>query len=124
VGVSSNGQRRLVQLVFQIPDASLNPRAWIMRILRRPVDCFFPADCPRSAQLVTQALDIVRLKPGYAGRCADLLSGGERQRVATARALLARYDILICDDVLSALCMMWRWWGWWQTGSPCCSKAT
>ena len=103
VAARSPEQRRLVQLVFQNPDASLNPRARIGRILRRPVDCFFPGDSPRSAQLVTEALDAVRLEPGYAGRYGDQLSGGERQRVAIARALLARPDILLCDEVLSAL---------------------
>ncbi len=103
VGARSSEQRRLVQLVFQNPDASLNPRARIGRILQRPIDCFFPADSARSAQLVTQALDAVRLEPGYAGRYPDQLSGGERQRVAIARALLARPDILLCDEILSAL---------------------
>jgi peptide/nickel transport system ATP-binding protein len=103
VAARSREQRRLVQLVFQNPDASLNPRARIGRILRRPVDCFFPGDSPRSAQLVTEALDAVRLEPGHAGRYGDQLSGGERQRVAIARALLARPDILLCDEVLSAL---------------------
>ncbi len=96
-------QRRLVQLVFQNPDASLNPRARIGSILRRPVDCFFPTDSPHSEGLVVQALDAVRLEASYAGRYADQLSGGERQRVAIARALLARPDILLCDEVLSAL---------------------
>ena len=99
----SSEQRRLVQLVFQNPDASLNPRARIGRILQRPVDCFFPAESPGSAQLVARAIDAVRLEAGHAGRYPDQLSGGERQRVAIARALLARPAILLCDEILSAL---------------------
>jgi peptide/nickel transport system ATP-binding protein len=103
VGARSRDQRRLLQLVFQNPDASLNPRARVGRILQRPVDCFFPAESATSAKQVAQAISAVRLEPGHAGRYPDQLSGGERQRVALARALLARPDILLCDEILSAL---------------------
>jgi len=103
VRARSDEQRRLVQLVFQNPDASLNPRARIGRILQRPLDCFFPAETADSAQQVAQAIASVRLEPAHARRYPDQMSGGERQRVAIARALLARPDILLCDEVLSAL---------------------
>jgi peptide/nickel transport system ATP-binding protein len=96
-------QRRLVQYIFQNPDASLNPRATIGRSLARPLAFFFPEQSEAEARKIVAALGEVRLDAGYAARYPDQLSGGERQRVAIARALVAEPDLLLCDEVLSAL---------------------
>jgi len=90
--------RRAVQIVFQNPDSSLNPRQRVRDILARPLRKFggFVTDVPR-------LLEEVRLAPGYAVRYPHELSGGEKQRVAIARAFAAGPHLVICDEITAAL---------------------
>ncbi len=92
------GYRRAVQIVFQHPDASLNPRHRIGDILARPLGLFGGelSDIPR-------LLEEVRLPADYAKRYPHQLSGGEKQRVAIARAFAARPELVICDEVTASL---------------------
>ena len=96
--------RRAIQLVFQNPDASLNPRHTILDIVARPIR-LFRDDVPRSREreAVEALLDSVKLPRGLLHRYPTELSGGERQRVALARAFAARPSVLLCDEVTSAL---------------------
>ena len=96
-------QRRLIQYIFQNPDASLNPRARIGAAIARPIMHFFRMEEAKVRGQVAAALADVRLDRSFAGRFPDQLSGGERQRVAIARALAAKPALLLCDEILSAL---------------------
>ncbi|HEU4825666.1 MAG TPA: ABC transporter ATP-binding protein, partial [Dongiaceae bacterium] len=81
----SDEQRRLIQYIFQNPDASLNPRARIGEAIARPLVHFFSMKGTQARARVADALDDVRLEASYQERFPDQLSGGERQRVAIAR---------------------------------------
>ena len=97
--------RRAVQIVFQHPDASLNPRHRIGTILARPLALFGVKEDTREDMraAIAAMLDAVRLPPGTADRFPHQLSGGQKQRVAIARAFLARPSLVICDEVTSSL---------------------
>ncbi len=94
---------RKIQLVFQNPDASLNPRQTIRQIIERPLRLYFQYSAAQCFSEARDLMDSVQLPYDYLGRFPGQLSGGERQRVAIARALAAKPDLLLCDEITSAL---------------------
>jgi peptide/nickel transport system ATP-binding protein len=96
--------RQAIQIVFQNPDSSLNPRHTVGRSLERPLKLFFPRLSPgeRRTRLV-ELLGDVQLDASLLGRYPRELSGGQKQRVALARAFAASPKLLLCDEVVSSL---------------------
>jgi len=94
---------RRVQYVFQNPYTSLNPRKTVGQIVAQPLEQYLRLGYRERSERAAQALADVALGSDFLARYPDQLSGGERQRVAIARALVVRPDLLICDEVTSAL---------------------
>lgn len=99
----SREQLRRLQLVHQMPDVALNPRQRVAEILGRPLKLFRSLGGQARAGRVEELLAQVGLAPEFARRYPGQLSGGQKQRVCIARALAAEPDLIICDEVTSAL---------------------
>lgn len=99
----SQEQRRSIQIVFQDPYDSLNPRRSVYDALTWPLRSLRGFNRRDARTAADELLDQVRLPARFGGRYPRELSGGERQRVAIARALAARPAVLVCDEITSAL---------------------
>src|SRR5439155_3356939 len=102
-GRALRDKRRDLQIVFQNPDSSLNPRRRIGAALARSLRAFRLADGKQVSGRVAELLRMVHLPAEYAARYPHKLSGGEKQRVAIARALATRPRFIVLDEPVTAL---------------------
>jgi peptide/nickel transport system ATP-binding protein len=95
-------QHRAVQIIFQNPDSSLNPRQTVGQLIERSVQ-LFRNDVKKSEwrNLVAAVMQDVQLNPALIDRYPHQLSGGQKQRVAIARAFVAKPQLIICDEIIS-----------------------
>ena len=99
----SKDMLRRIQMIYQSADTSLNPKQTIRDLIGRPLEFYHGIRGAARDRKVAELLDAIELNESYIDRLPTELSGGQKQRISIARALAAQPEIIICDEVTSAL---------------------
>jgi peptide/nickel transport system ATP-binding protein len=99
----SRDQLQRIQMIYQSADTAMNPRQTVGEIIGRPVEFYTGKRGKAARERVTELLEMIELDESFLDRLPGELSGGQKQRICIARALAAEPELIICDEVTSAL---------------------
>jgi peptide/nickel transport system ATP-binding protein len=90
-------------MIYQMPDTALNPRQTVYEVIGRPIELYRGLTGAKKEARIVELLKLIEMDESYVDRLPSELSGGQKQRICIARALAAEPELIICDEVTSAL---------------------